>query len=55
MSWTFLPSLLGINLMFWGFIYGRDGGSMRTAVMLVTVGVALMALWFWMVRREGRG
>lgn len=54
MSWTFIPSLLGINLIFWGFIHGRDGGSMTTAAVLIALGVAFMALWVRMVRREGR-
>lgn len=55
MSWTFVPSLIGINLLFWGVVTKVDGGSWTTTSVLLTLGVALMTLWFWMVRREGRG
>jgi hypothetical protein len=54
MSWTFIPSLLGINLLFWGVVMKKDGAPWSTAVVLLAFGVAFMALWVWMVRREGR-
>jgi hypothetical protein len=53
-SWTFVPSLIGIMLLMFGIVFIVEGNSSTGAVLLV-LGVAFMALWAWMVKREARG
>lgn len=54
MSWTFIPSLIGCMLLMFGVVFIIEGNAPTGSVLLV-LGVAFMAGWFLMVKREGRG
>ena len=53
MSWTFVPSVIGIMLLMVAVVNVVEGNSSRGTVLLV-LGLALMAVWVWMARRESR-
>jgi len=52
-SWTWLPSLLGILLLVMGFLVIPDG-AVTMGVVLVVLSLPCLALWGWMVKREGQ-
>ena len=53
MSWTFIPSLIGCMLLMFGVVFTIEGNP-STGAVLLAIGAALMAVWFWMVKREAR-
>lgn len=55
MSWTFIPSLIGCMLLMFGVVSIVEEDNVSAGLVLLTIGGAFMILWYWMVKREGRG
>ena len=54
MSWAFVPSLIGCMLLMFGVVNIFEGNVSRGAVLL-GLGAVFMAIFVWMMKREGRG
>lgn len=50
LSWSFVPSLIGCMLLMFGVVFTIEDNASTGAVLFV-LGVLMMAIWVWMVRR----
>lgn len=55
MSFAFIPSLIGCMLLMFGVVNIVEEDDVSTGLVLLGLGAVFMAIFVWMMKREGRG